>query len=82
MILVIIKEKKLYIVPRSFDAERFIKRDAGSIYYSCSMITYINKSRKDLIYNFPELTEEQEKIIENTEPFDYINELYHSHIKS
>ena len=81
-IIMVIKENKMYIIPKSFDAEQFIKRDAGSIYYSGKLLTYIDKNRNDLVYNFPKLTNDQEYLIEKLEHFDYIDDLYRNYIKS
>ena len=80
LILIVINEKKIYIIPRTFDTDVFIKRDAGSISYKGKILTFIEKYRKDFIYKFPELSEEQNEVIKKITPFDIYNKLYLDYI--
>lgn len=84
-ILVIINERKLYVIPKlsSFvNTEEYIKKDAGSISYKSKLITYIENNKREFIYIFPQLSEEQRIEIQNVKEIDIYNKLYESYIKS
>lgn len=81
-IITIINEKKLYIIPKSMELDEYIKKDSGSILFKSKLFTFINKEHKELIYIFPDITEEQKIIIDNICEVDIYNILYDIHIKS
>jgi hypothetical protein len=81
MIVFVINEKKLYIFPSNKIFKPFLSEDVGSISYKAKIINFINKNYKELIYNFDELNENQNKIIKNTKDMNIMNYLYNEFIK-
>lgn len=79
-IIVVINEKKIYIIPKSFNIDNYIKRDAGSISYKSSLFTFINKNNKEFIYTFPEINLNQTEKINNIEKFDMIKKTFYENI--
>lgn len=80
-IVVVINEKKIYIIPKSFNTDIYIKRDSGSISFKSSLFTFINKNNKEFIYTFPELNLNQIEKINNSKKIEVMKNLYETHIK-
>jgi hypothetical protein len=78
----VIEEGKLYFIPSNIvDNELYVTRDAGTISYKSSLITMINKSYKQYIYSFPELTEEYKNKLNDIKEIDIYRKLYNESIR-
>ena len=79
-IVVVINERKIYFIPKTFNTDDYIKSDSGSISYKSKLFTHINKKHPELIYTFPELTSDELDIIKGVREVDIYNELYINYI--
>ena len=77
-LIIVINERKIYAIPKTFNTDEYIKRDSGSISYKNKILTYFTKECPKYVYTFPEL-ESQENL--QIPAIDIFNILYNDYIK-
>jgi hypothetical protein len=80
-IVVVINSGLIYIIPKTFNTEDYVKRDAGSISYKSKLFTHIKKNHPEYIYKFPELLPDEVEKLNNTYEVDIYNQIFEEHIK-
>jgi hypothetical protein len=77
-IVIVINERKIYAIPKTFNSTEYIKQDSGSISYKNKILTHFIKEYPQYIYTFPEsITEDNSDI----SAVDIYNILYNDYIK-
>jgi hypothetical protein len=77
-IVVVINEKKIFAIPKTFNSAEYIKRDSGSISYKNKILTHFTKEYPQYIYTFPEVENEDDLEISAV---DIMTILYNDYIK-
>lgn len=77
-IVVVINEKKIFAIPKTFNSAEYIKRDSGSISYKNKILTHFTKEYPQYIYTFPEVENEDNLEISAV---DIMTILYNDYIK-
>jgi hypothetical protein len=77
-LIIVINERKIYAIPKTFNTDEYIKRDSGSISYKNKILTYFTKECPKYVYTFPE-PESQENL--QIPAIDIFNILYNDYIK-
>lgn len=81
LLLCCIRAQKLYFIPSTLvDPKIYIKEDSGCISYKSKLITMFNKTHKDCIYQFPDLSEEEKNELEKLSPLDIMTILFNDTI--
>lgn len=80
-IVVVINSGLIYVIPKTFNTDSFLKRDAGSISYKSKLFTHIKKNNPEYIYKFPDLLHEEIDKVNQTIEVDIYNQIYYEHIK-
>ena len=80
-IICCIRAKKMYFIPSSIiDSKTFVKEDAGCISYKSKLLTMMNKTHDELIYNFPDLSINQTNQLLEINEIDIMNKLFNETI--
>jgi hypothetical protein len=77
-LVIVIKERKIYAIPKTFNSAEYIKQDSGSISYKNKILTHFTKEYPQYIYTFPEVENEDNSEIT---AIDIYNILYNDYIK-
>jgi hypothetical protein len=77
-LVIVINERKIYAIPKTFNSTEYIKQDSGSISYKSKILTHFTKEYPQYIYTFPELVNEDNSDILAV---DIYNILYNDYIK-
>jgi hypothetical protein len=81
LLLCCIRSQKLYFIPSTLvDPKVYIKEDAGCISYKSKLITMFNKTHKDCIYQFPDLSGEEKNELDKLKPLDIMTILFNDTI--
>ena len=57
-IIIVINERKIYAIPKTFNTDEYIKRDSGTISYKNKILTHFTKNCPKFVYTFPEPKDE------------------------
>jgi hypothetical protein len=77
-LVIVINERKIYAIPKTFNSAEYIKQDSGSISYKNKILTHFTKEYPQYIYTFPEVDNEDNAEITAV---DIYNILYNDYIK-
>jgi hypothetical protein len=77
-LVIVINERKIYAIPKTFNSAEYIKQDSGSISYKNKILTHFTKEYPQYIYTFPEVDNEDNPEITAV---DIYNILYNDYIK-
>ena len=80
-IVVVINSGLIYVIPKTFNTDNYLKRDAGSISYKSKLFTHIKKNNPEYIYKFPDLLQEEIDKVNETIEVDIYNQIFDEHIK-
>ena len=80
-IVVVINSGLIYVIPKTFNTDSYIKRDAGCISYKSKLFTHITNNYPEYIYKFPDLLPEEVLKLEETVDVDIYNQLFNDYIK-
>jgi hypothetical protein len=80
-IVVVINSGLIYVIPKTFNTDNYLKRDAGSISYRSKLFTHIKKNNPEYIYKFPDLLQEEIDKVNETIEVDIYNQIFDEHIK-
>jgi hypothetical protein len=76
-IIIVINERRIYAIPKTFNTDEYIKQDSGTISYKNKILTHFTKNCPKFVYTFPEPKDE---IIEMS-AIDIYTILYDDYIK-
>lgn len=76
-IIIVINERKIYAIPKTFNTDEYIKRDSGTISYKNKILTHFTKNCPKFVYTFPEPKDE----ILEIPAIDIYNILYNDYIR-
>ena len=77
-LVIVINERKIYAIPKTFNSAEYIKQDSGSISYKNKILSHFTKEYPQYIYTFPEVDNEDNPEIS---AIDIYNILYNDYIK-